>query len=1162
MKLSSSTLLELSGHSSFPTRGILGQLHFLAQKYGQGLALGGIDRPWLSYVGLAELVERQSKELLLAGIGRGSVAIMCLPNGPEALTTFLSVASVSAVIPASPEEPEAVIYDLMDQLPISSVLYDEKHPGVFSKFPERAGLQRIPLRISSSDPAGVWEFSSLVHQAIPAEPTQVTDAAVLVRTAGSTDKPKVVAWSQNSVLCSAEKAADWMGLNEADRSLCVMPFSHLHSVVRSSLPGLLKGGSIVCAPGFDRNNILSWIEAYKPTYMTAVPGIYRTLLERLSKLDGKKWICSLRFLASGSDSIDAETVSALSAALGIPVREFYGLSEVSPMLAATPFGEVAQADCSVGKILLPWKVACLDENGAELQPGAEGELVVKGGMVNPVVSPPPDLKLQIGNWFRTGDIGSISQDGRLSIVGRVDNRINRGGKKIAPEAVESALKMFPGVKRAVVFPWPDQVLGQRVAAAIVADKELCSREIRGHVARVLPEFMAPERMVFVDEIPETRAGKISRSELASLLLSESEEAHSEEVSLPANETESQLAELYASMLEVEVGSVDLNRDFMELGGDSFQATMMLVEIEERFGALLTPAQFLENGSVSALAALLNRHAEEPVIEDSPRISMVKKGDSSCPIFMTHSISGYADYASSFARRLSDRQTLYALQWVKPIYDDPHVSLETYTAGFVDEISHRAGDRPFVLAGHSFGAQFAFELGQQLLSRGLEPALIVLIDDEADLYKRQFGVNNERPAISLISGQCRHMLKTYVPKPYPGALALVQAEVEMADALADPFLGWKDLALGACERCRVPGDHHSMVSESGVARWTAQFESIVVKAGKTLRELQAIDSGRTDQLQNRREQSWKEPLTVALVQAREAAKAGNLDLEIEKYRLALTLADLQPFWVFRNLADALWQKGERKESLEFYLRAIETEDCPVEGCRILCQRLREAGFEGRAEIVELAISRTPGQPNAKAALARFLYEEGRILEARQYLIQVIEQQPDHIVAKRTLCDIYEETGKFLEALDLINQLVTQPGAYGTLFVRRAILLQRLGKLSYRGALVEAIKRQESYVHANPIFIHDRLLLSYLYYLNEQSLESRASFEESLRLLPESSDGLLLLKRILRRRLLRQLDSPKLAQFILDLGARFSKSAWLYRLFLSTARNQIRALRLLA
>ena len=185
----------------------------------------------------------------------------------------------------------------------------------------------------------------------------------------------------------------------------------------------------------------------------------------------------------------------------------------------------------------------------------------------------------------------------------------------------------------------------------------------------------------------------------------------------------------------------------------------------------------------------------------------------------------------------------------------------------------------------------------------------------------------------------------------------------------------------------------------------------------------------------------------------------------------------------------------------------------------------------------------------------------MLEASQFLTQAIKEQPDHIVAKRTLYDIYEETGKFLEALDIINQLVTQPGAYGTLFVRRAILLQRLGEPSYRGALVEAIKRQESYVHANPIFIHDRLLLSYLYHLNEQPLESRRVFEKSLRLLPESSDGMHLLKRALRLRIFRCLDSPKVARFILNLVAKCSKSDWSHRLFLATAPRQIRALRLL-
>ncbi len=178
--------------------------------------------------------------------------LLCLPNGPEALTAFLSVAAVSTVLPVAPEEPEAVIQDLFERLPISAVLYDAQRPGVFANYQKNNDLQRLPVDISEQKSAGIWSFASGITKTFRAESTTTSDAAVLIRTAGSVSKSKVVAWSQNSILRSSETAADWMKLNASDRSLCLMPISHLHSVVRSCLPGLMKGGSVVCAPGFDR----------------------------------------------------------------------------------------------------------------------------------------------------------------------------------------------------------------------------------------------------------------------------------------------------------------------------------------------------------------------------------------------------------------------------------------------------------------------------------------------------------------------------------------------------------------------------------------------------------------------------------------------------------------------------------------------------------------------------------------------------------------------------------------------------------------------------------------------------------------------------------------------------------------------------------------------
>ena len=330
-----SLLLQLPGHDAAPARraGLRERFTDLARDYGDQPALGGVDRLWLDHAGLSRQIHHCGETLLGSGLGRGDVVLVSLADGPEALTAILGVASVATALPLSPEEPAEGIEHLLEQVPITAVIFDGRRHTVLESVAHKVGLRQLPITIDPASPAGCWQFAEpLPPEEMPATAGHVADAAILVQTAGSTAEPKIVAWSQISLLLSADVAADWMELTAADRSLCVMPFSHLHSVVRSTLPGLLRGGSAFCAPGFDRLRILDWLRRHHPTYMTAVPGVYRIMLSRIAETGWRTEGTTLRLLASGSDSIDTSTVQALQDTFGVPVREFYGLSEVAPML--------------------------------------------------------------------------------------------------------------------------------------------------------------------------------------------------------------------------------------------------------------------------------------------------------------------------------------------------------------------------------------------------------------------------------------------------------------------------------------------------------------------------------------------------------------------------------------------------------------------------------------------------------------------------------------------------------------------------------------------------------------------------------------------------------------------------------------------------------------
>lgn len=654
-----SRFLQLPGHNQHGQGdGLLTRLSETARDHGDRPAIGGLECPWMTHHALDQLVQMRARELLKMGWGRGDIILLALPDGPENLTAFLSIASVAIVVPIDPDESGPVIQSLVRDLPVKAAVIDERRRNSWHEL--GLDVPTIPILTSPTEPAGWWRFPKVEFACETAPPSEVADAAVLVRTAGTTAKPKIVAWSQSSLLVSSDTMADWMGLNHQDRSLCVMPFSHLHSVVRSTLPCLLRGGSVFCAPGFDRHRVFQWLSAYRITFMTAVPAIYRSMLGQMDVGESSLPSHSLRFVASGSDGIDRKTVNEIQNRLGCPVREFYGLSEVAPMLVAIPRAMQARLDGCVGTKIDPWEMVCHSEEGIPVPAGTEGELVVRGGMINPALEQLQDSEPRdCDSWFQTGDLAIIHQDGTIAITGRTDHRINRGGQKVSPTRVRTILNGHPDVVDAAVFPMADAVLGQKVAAAVVLENnlKLSENHLRGYVARQLPDYMVPESLVVIESLPRNRAGKIDHERLRAIVQEQAvAEGNRSKRVHPRNATEATLTNLFRERLQT--AEFDLETDFTKLGGDSFEAAVLIISISEAFGTMLSPAEFLEHGSVSSLATYIAAQKQRNV--ENLALRMLRQGGDSAPLFLAHSVFGQTYYAEFFSRYGPSNRTIYVM----------------------------------------------------------------------------------------------------------------------------------------------------------------------------------------------------------------------------------------------------------------------------------------------------------------------------------------------------------------------------------------------------------------------------------------------------------------------------------------------------------------------
>jgi acyl-CoA synthetase (AMP-forming)/AMP-acid ligase II len=238
------------------------------------------------------------------------------------------------------------------------------------------------------------------------------------------------------------------------------------------------------------------------------PAVIRMLLDAdVPKED----LASLDFLISASGPLDPETRDEFEARYGIPVKLAYGATEFAGSLCAwTPemdaeFG--ASKRNSVGRALPDTELRIVDsDTGSELPAGEHGLLEAKISAIG-------------DDWIRTTDIASIDQDGFVTLHGRADGAINRGGFKVLPETVRTVLISHPAVRDACVVGVPDARLGQVPFAAVVAapgEPVPDEDELKDLVRRSLPVYNVPVAFAVVDELPRNPALKVSLPAVAAL----------------------------------------------------------------------------------------------------------------------------------------------------------------------------------------------------------------------------------------------------------------------------------------------------------------------------------------------------------------------------------------------------------------------------------------------------------------------------------------------------------------------------------------------------------------------------------------------------------------------------------------------------------------------
>jgi len=467
----------------------------------------------ISYGALRHQVEAVAEALASFGIGRGDRVGIALPNGLPAIVALIGASVAGTAAPLNPAYREDEFRFFLEDTAARVLLL----PPDGEDEARRAASRLVPVLTIEMDASGTVRVSDgqCGSRAIDTD-VDVDDVALVLHTSGSTGRPKRVALSHADLLISAGNIARTYLLTSRDVSLCVMPLFHVHGLVASALAAFASGGTVVVPARFSPPSFWRVVRDHGVTWYSASPTLHQLLLARTRTGSASPTGAeTLRFIRSCSAWLPPQVMHDLEAAFGVPVLEAYGMTEAAHQISSNPLPPETRLPGSVGRGT-DVRISVMDADGRHLPTGERGEVVIQGANVirGYENSPDADATSFVDGWFRTGDQGVLDASGRLTLVGRLKDLINRGGEKVSPREIDEVLLAHPAIAEAVCFGVPHATWGEEVAALVVLRETATESDLLAHCEARLADFKRPKRIHITDVIPRTATGKIQRCVVA------------------------------------------------------------------------------------------------------------------------------------------------------------------------------------------------------------------------------------------------------------------------------------------------------------------------------------------------------------------------------------------------------------------------------------------------------------------------------------------------------------------------------------------------------------------------------------------------------------------------------------------------------------------------